>query len=79
MRFSGKVVVVTGGGSGIGAATAHRFASEGASVVVAGRTADKLEQVAADGPGPGTISTHVADVSVREDVEGLVEDRKSVV
>ncbi|GAB2934568.1 SDR family oxidoreductase [Rhodococcus aerolatus] len=72
MRFSGKVVVVTGGGSGIGAATAHRFASEGATVVVAGRTAETLEQVASGAPGPGTVSTHVADVSRRDDVEGLV-------
>lgn len=45
MRFQDKVVVVTGAGSGIGAATAKRFASEGASVVLVGRTRTKLENV----------------------------------
>ena len=42
-RFSNQVVVVTGGGSGIGAATAARFVREGARVVLAGRTEDKLK------------------------------------
>lgn len=44
-RFAEKVVVITGAGSGIGAAAAQRFASEGAQVVLVGRTRDKLEQV----------------------------------
>ncbi|WP_034947996.1 SDR family NAD(P)-dependent oxidoreductase [Erwinia oleae] len=43
-RFEKKIVVITGAGSGIGAATARRFASEGASVVLIGRTAEKLEK-----------------------------------
>ena len=34
-RFEGKVVVITGGGSGIGRAFGHRFAAEGAAIVVA--------------------------------------------
>ena len=42
-RFLEKVVVITGAGSGIGAASAKRFASEGASVVLVGRTREKLE------------------------------------
>ncbi|EKM0370898.1 SDR family oxidoreductase [Cronobacter turicensis] len=46
-RFQEKVVVVTGAGSGIGAAAARRFAREGASVVLVGRTKEKLDKVAA--------------------------------
>ncbi|HEX9063928.1 MAG TPA: SDR family NAD(P)-dependent oxidoreductase, partial [Streptosporangiaceae bacterium] len=44
-RFSGKVVVVTGAGSGIGAAAADRFRSEGASVVYADIDAGRLARV----------------------------------
>jgi NAD(P)-dependent dehydrogenase (short-subunit alcohol dehydrogenase family) len=39
-RFSNKVVVVTGGTSGIGLATAKAFAAEGASVFITGRRQD---------------------------------------
>ncbi len=46
MRLEGKVVLVTGGGTGIGAATARRFAAEGARVVVFGLEPEPLEQVA---------------------------------
>jgi len=44
-RFADKVVVITGAGSGIGAASAQRFAAEGASVVLVGRTEEKLQKV----------------------------------
>jgi meso-butanediol dehydrogenase/(S,S)-butanediol dehydrogenase/diacetyl reductase len=46
-RFVGKVVVVTGAGSGIGAATANRFCAEGATVVLNGRREFKLIEVGA--------------------------------
>jgi hypothetical protein len=45
-RFEGKVVVVTGASSGVGAEAARRFADEGARVVIAARTAAALEAVA---------------------------------
>jgi len=46
--FRGQVHVVTGGGSGIGRCVAHELASLGATVVLTGRTAEKLERVAAE-------------------------------
>jgi NAD(P)-dependent dehydrogenase (short-subunit alcohol dehydrogenase family) len=45
--FEDKVAVITGGGTGLGREVAHGFAGLGAHAVVAGRTADRLEQVAA--------------------------------
>lgn len=46
--FAGHVVWVTGGGSGIGRCVAHELASLGATVVISGRTQDKLARVAAE-------------------------------
>ena len=71
-RFQDKVVIVTGAGSGIGAATALRFAKEGARVVLVGRKAEKLETVA-KGIGPGQSLVVSADVSKWEDVQQLVK------
>ena len=45
-RLDGKVSLITGGGTGIGAACARVFAQEGATVVITGRRKDALEQVA---------------------------------
>lgn len=47
-RFTGKTVIVTGSSSGIGEATARRFAAEGANVVLNSRSRDDLEKVAVD-------------------------------
>lgn len=72
-RFEDKVVIVTGAGSGIGAGTALRFGAEGASVVLAGRTREKLEKTAAGIPH-GKSLARVTDVAKLTEVEGLVHD-----
>ncbi|MCK6475188.1 MAG: SDR family NAD(P)-dependent oxidoreductase, partial [Planctomycetes bacterium] len=46
--FAGQAVWVTGGGSGIGRCVAHELAALGAQVIISGRSADKLERVAAE-------------------------------
>lgn len=46
--FDGKTIVITGGGSGIGRCAAHELASLGATVVLLGRTLEKLEKIAAE-------------------------------
>src|SRR5260221_6597862 len=70
-RSSGKVVVVTGAGSGIGAAAARRFWSEGAAAVLVGRTEAKLAKVA-EGLDQERCLIQVADVAKPEDVERLI-------
>jgi meso-butanediol dehydrogenase/(S,S)-butanediol dehydrogenase/diacetyl reductase len=51
VRLEGKVAIISGGGTGIGAATARLFAREGASVVVTGRRREPIEEVAAEVKG----------------------------
>ncbi|KAJ8931125.1 hypothetical protein NQ314_016006 [Rhamnusium bicolor] len=48
MQFTGKVVLITGASSGIGAATAKQFAGLGATLALAGRNLENLKQVASD-------------------------------
>lgn len=68
MQFSGKRVLVTGGGSGLGTELARRFAAQGASVVIAGRKLSSLRAVEKDAPG---IQGIVADVTDEQSVQDL--------
>ena len=69
MRFTGKTVVVTGAGRGIGAETARRFAAEGAEVVVAEIDLPSAQEVAASLPKARAVQ---ADVSSRESLRSAV-------
>jgi NAD(P)-dependent dehydrogenase (short-subunit alcohol dehydrogenase family) len=70
MRLAGKVAIITGGGSGIGLAAARRFVAEGARVVVAGRTAERVEKAAAE--IGGEVLAVAGDVATAEGAERLV-------
>ncbi|MFF4215464.1 SDR family NAD(P)-dependent oxidoreductase [Streptomyces nondiastaticus] len=73
-RFTGKTVLVTGGGTGIGQAIALAFAREGARVVVAGRREEPLKETVAYVEAEGGEAVAVtADVTRSEDVRALVE------
>jgi NAD(P)-dependent dehydrogenase (short-subunit alcohol dehydrogenase family) len=69
-RLSGRVAVVTGGASGIGAATVRRFVAEGARVVVAD-VQDAAGLKLAEELGEGALFAH-CDVTSEEDVEATV-------
>ena len=70
-RLQGKVALVTGGGAGIGLATARAFAREGAQVVICGRNVDTLQTAAETIPG-GAITIR-ADVSRLGDLDRLFD------
>lgn len=72
-RFEGKIVIITGAGSGIGAATARRFHHEGAVVVLNGRRESKLREVGA-ALGGDRYMIGPADVSIVGDFETLIAD-----
>ena len=71
--FTDRVVIVTGGGSGIGRCTAHELASLGATVVLVGRNPDKLRatvaEIEADG---GRAGQQVCDIRQEDAVRAMV-------
>ncbi|MEM9140310.1 MAG: short-chain dehydrogenase/reductase [Pseudomonadota bacterium] len=66
LGLNGKKVVVTGGSKGIGLATAHAFAAEGANVVISARSADALNDAAKDISGATVLATDLSTDAGRE-------------
>ncbi len=69
--FSGAVVLVTGGGSGIGLEVATEFAAAGATVVIAGRSQERLDSAVAS--AIGSVSAVAADMGDKAQVDALVK------
>ena len=81
--FTGKTIVVTGGGSGIGRCTAHELAALGASVVLVGRKQDKLDCVTAEiHQDGGQCSGFACDIrdeeAVRSTVANIVAQQQQI-
>jgi NAD(P)-dependent dehydrogenase (short-subunit alcohol dehydrogenase family) len=71
MKLKGKTALITGGGTGIGAAITERFVAEGARVCITGRRKEKLDQEASQFPRESVI-TCTGDVSKHDDVKRIV-------
>ena len=74
MKLAGKTAIITGGGTGIGKATANLFAENGANVVITGRRTSKLEEVVSDAQSKGHVIDHfTCDVSDEDNCKATVE------
>lgn len=71
MQLDGRTALITGGGSGIGAAIALTFAKQGCRVAIAGRREEKLREVVARGEGRSAILVRQADVGDRQSAAAL--------
>ncbi len=72
MKLDGKVALITGAGTGIGAAIAERFVADGARICITGRRQEMLDKVAQSLPA-GAVVTCAGDVTMLEDAKRMVK------
>ncbi|WP_126173919.1 SDR family oxidoreductase [Altericroceibacterium xinjiangense] len=72
-RFQDKVVLVLGGNSGIGLASAQAFAKEGAKVRITGRNQQTLDEAVSAIPGAKGFQSDIADIASTEQVISAIE------
>jgi NAD(P)-dependent dehydrogenase (short-subunit alcohol dehydrogenase family) len=78
-RFEGQHIIVTGAGTGIGRAIAHRFAAEGAKVVIANRNRERGERVAGEIKESGGTASYIhLDVAQPDSITRLLEQATAV-
>jgi NAD(P)-dependent dehydrogenase (short-subunit alcohol dehydrogenase family) len=71
----GKVVLITGGSSGIGLAAAHKFAEAGATTIICGRDVDKLEEACNEAKAKGySFVAYPADIADMADCDRFVQE-----
>lgn len=78
-QLVGKVVAITGGGTGIGAGIAKILAEAGCQVTIGGRRAEPLEQVAASIDSQFPIRSHALDVAEADSIQAFFDDVRSQV
>jgi NADP-dependent 3-hydroxy acid dehydrogenase YdfG len=75
MTLKDQVCIISGGGSGIGRATAIRMAEDGGKIALIGRTSSKLQKVQAEIEGAGgRATTHALDITDFEATQAMVND-----
>ncbi|CRL04899.1 CLUMA_CG017950, isoform A [Clunio marinus] len=74
MTFEGKVVIITGASSGIGAETAQEFSKLGAKVVLVGRNLENLQKVASGCGSSDKVLVVQADVTVQNDANKIIDE-----
>jgi len=73
-RYTNKIALITGAGSGIGRATAKRLAAEGAKLMLVDRNADGLEQTRSELPASTEVLLKAMDVAQEAEVESCVAE-----
>lgn len=70
--FQNKVILVTGGGSGIGYSIAKQFLENGAKVIITGRNEEKLQKAIEQLSTFGEVTSHICDIREQSQIEELV-------